>query len=92
MCPDGQKELFDRRFWLIELFDLNFPLRKKGVMVWDNEKEKLYGPFVEEGVALESYKFLKTVSEVELYLYFTGQVDNCVSGFDKEKQTYANLS
>ncbi len=46
MCPEKHKELFANKFWIIECFDLKNPKRKIGVMVWDNENEKLYGPFI----------------------------------------------
>ena len=45
MCSKSQKKLFDNRYWIIELFSLCFPIQKIGVFIWDDKKEKLYGPF-----------------------------------------------
>jgi hypothetical protein len=34
------------RFLVVECFDLKLPKRKIGLIIWDNEKEKIYGPFM----------------------------------------------
>ncbi|MFA6397791.1 MAG: hypothetical protein WDK96_03025 [Candidatus Paceibacterota bacterium] len=52
MCPVGQTDLHDDRFWIIECYDIKSKTpRMIGIMVYDNKKEKLYGPFLLKNLA-----------------------------------------
>jgi hypothetical protein len=86
--PENQKEPFDGRFWIIEIFNLD--MKKIGVMIWDDVNEKLHGPYVHpEEKILEGYKFAgPAITLIKLYLYFEGQSDYCISEFDAEKPTF----
>ena len=90
MCPESQKELYNGRFWIVDLFDLEMPVRKVGVMIWDDQKEKLYGPYIHpENKTLDGYKFHgQAISSTELYLYFAEHNDYRVCEFTKEEPVF----
>jgi hypothetical protein len=75
---------YGNRLWPIELFSLDTPIRRVGLMIWDDKMERLTGPYIHVvNITLEEYKFEGTAEALEVYLYF-GQDHYCISCFDNE--------
>jgi hypothetical protein len=81
-------EALDGRFLPIKCYDAK--MKWMALLVWDNERELLHGPFLLKGGIAGSHEYIENYKWAggELYIYFSGQVDYAVRGLENGKAVF----
>lgn len=83
--------LHQNRFWVVDILFPKSPFQRVGIFVWDNQENKLHGPFFLQkedqdrtNFILEDYCFDSLGERLELHLFYqTGSLTRItVTGFE----------
>jgi len=84
-------ELLEQRFLPIKCHDVK--LNWVGLLVWDNEKNLLHGPFQVPGSMLGTNEFMDGYKweDDELYVYFLCKIDYSIRGLRNGKAVFEEV-